>query len=93
MASEIRNAIFIASLFPQKHEEGSEKVGSARLREPRDLYSAASLQHPPKWPIECQVSLHYFTPSLYISIITLYKTQCLMCIICATLEANEAHYT
>ena len=55
MASEIRNAVFLASMFPHKREESSEKIGSARLQEPRDLYSAASLQHPPKWPIECQV--------------------------------------
>ncbi|OXA61045.1 cytosolic carboxypeptidase 2-like isoform X2 [Folsomia candida] len=25
------------------------------LRQPRDLYSTTSLQHPPKWPVECQV--------------------------------------
>jgi len=56
MANEIRNTVFLSTFFAQKYDEAAEKVGSARLHEPRDLYSAASLQHSPKWPIECQVS-------------------------------------
>lgn len=36
-------------------DSGEKEKPTMRLREPRDLYSTTSLQHPPKWPIECQV--------------------------------------
>ena len=50
---DIRNQAFLNGPLP---EEG-EKKEKVKLKEPRDLYSTASLQHIPKWPIECQVSI------------------------------------
>ncbi|CAG7730303.1 unnamed protein product [Allacma fusca] len=49
---DIRNQAFI-----QGTPDGSsaKEKATGKLKEPRDLYSTASLQHVPKWPIECQV--------------------------------------
>ena len=49
---DVRNQVFLNG----RAEDGENKE-KVKLKEPRDLYSTASLQHVPKWPIECQVCL------------------------------------
>jgi len=48
----------MGAFISSSREECGEDMGEKKmekLQKPKELFSSISLQHPPKWPIECQV--------------------------------------